>query len=60
MSSHGEDGDEAVTRRECSLLRENTIEKINSLRKELVIAVSVSTTWITILLAILSYVGKIR
>jgi len=48
-----------VTRRECSLMRETMSIKINSLRKELIIVVSVSTTWITLFILILNYIGRI-
>lgn len=57
--SEEDDDDCPVTRRECSLIRKTILEKINSLRKEMVIAVTVSTTWITVFLLILNYIHKL-
>jgi len=53
------DDDCPVSRRECALIQINMAERIGALRKEIIIAVSVSTTWITLLVLILSYVHKI-
>lgn len=48
-----------VTRRECALIQKNIADKVSSLRNELLIAVSVSTSWITLLVLILNYIHKI-
>ena len=57
--SRKDDEDCPVSRRECTLIQANMAERISALRKEIIIAVSVSTTWISLLVLILSYVHKI-